>query len=57
MTIYDLGSKDPGPKGPALVHRGGVMCVITLSCSVRVSGVGCPAFASKATARQAGVRL
>jgi mRNA-degrading endonuclease toxin of MazEF toxin-antitoxin module len=34
-----VGSKDPGPEGPALVHPGGVMKVATFTSSVQVSGV------------------
>jgi len=34
-------SKDPGPEGPALVHPGGVIWVITFASSVQVSGVRC----------------
>jgi len=31
--------KDPGPEGPALVHPGGVIWMITSASSVQVSGV------------------
>ena len=34
-------SKDPGPEGPALVHSGGVVWVITFISCVQVSGVRC----------------
>ena len=38
IRIEEL-SKDPGPKGPALVHPEGMMCVITIAGSVQVSAL------------------
>jgi hypothetical protein len=37
--VFNFGSKDPGPEGPALVHPSGVICVITFTTvfSVQVS--------------------
>ena len=42
-----LCSKDLGPEGPALVHPGGVIWVITFTSSVQVSGFGCQVSASE----------
>ena len=37
----DIDSKDPGPEGPALVHPGGVICMVTFASGDKVSGFRC----------------
>ena len=32
-------SKDPGPEGPAVVHPGGLICMVTFTSGDKVSGV------------------
>ena len=34
--MYRMANNDPGPKGPALVHPGGVIWVITFASSVQM---------------------